>query len=164
MTTSMPSTYAFEPTPKCTTVNPRPFLPFRERGEDLEKPPLPSSPRNELFNASYTVSTHLVPAACPRRTPHILLPTLPECSTNASEKEQNKQQLAAKICEMRELIRQGNLSAERNEKPLWNCINRYVKRIPDGKKGLTLFLAHGNGFPKEVCTHLLDTRIHLNTH
>lgn len=159
----MPSTYAFEPTPQCTTVNPRPLLPFRERGEDLEKPPLPSPPRNEIFNASYTVSTHLVPAACPRRTPHIPLPTLLEYSTNASKKEQNKQQLAAKICEIRELIRQGKLSAERNEKSLWNCINRYVKRTPNGKKGLTLFLTHGTSIPKEVCIHLLDTYTnHLN--
>ena len=35
---------------------------------------------------------------------------------------------------------------------LWNCVNRYIKRDLDffNKTGVTLFLVHGNGFPKEV--------------
>ncbi|KAF8651171.1 hypothetical protein AX16_004826, partial [Volvariella volvacea WC 439] len=43
------------------------------------------------------------------------------------------------------------------EKVLWNCINRYVRNDlgTDGsgktkEKGITLFLAHANGFPKEI--------------
>ena len=38
---------------------------------------------------------------------------------------------------------------------LWNCVNRYVKSdLESGKSrkaGITLFFAHANGFPKEVC-------------
>jgi len=45
---------------------------------------------------------------------------------------------------------QGKLSSGGHERRLWNCVNRYAKRTPTGEKGLTLFLAHGNGFPKEV--------------
>ena len=41
---------------------------------------------------------------------------------------------------------------------LWNCVNRYY-RIDSGRRrthgrGLTLFIAHANGFPKEVCKHV----------
>jgi hypothetical protein len=150
MTASMPSTYTFEPTPQWTTVNPKPLLPFRIRSEGFERPPLPSPPRNELFNDSYNVSTHLVPAACPRLTPDIPLPVVPEFSTNTSEKKRNTQQLAVEIEERQMLFIRGQLSGEGSEKLLWNCLNRYVKRVPDGKRGLTLFFAHANGFPKEV--------------
>jgi pimeloyl-ACP methyl ester carboxylesterase len=37
-----------------------------------------------------------------------------------------------------------------SEKLLWNCVNRYVKRDLREQKGLTLFFAHANGFPKEI--------------
>jgi hypothetical protein len=149
MTVSMPSTYAFEPTPQWTTVNPKPLLPLHTRSEDFERPPLPSPLRNELFNDRYTVSTHLVPAACPRITPDIPLPILPEFS-DSSEKKRNIQRLATEMRERQELFVQGRLCGERSEKLLWNCVNRYAKRAPDGKKGLTLFLTHAVGFPKEV--------------
>ncbi|KAG1752176.1 alpha beta-hydrolase [Suillus lakei] len=87
----MASTYPFEPTPPWTTVNPRPFLPFRtrHRSKGLGAPPLPS-PRNELFDDNHVVSTHLVPAGCPRLTPDIPLPVVPEFSTNASERKYGK--------------------------------------------------------------------------
>ncbi|KAG1737510.1 uncharacterized protein EDB91DRAFT_1290408, partial [Suillus paluster] len=146
----MTSTYPFEPTPQWTTVNPRPLLPFHTRSEGLEKPPLPSPPRNELFNDNYIVSTHLVPAACPRLTPDIPLPVVPEFSTNASERKQDIQRLTAEIVERQERFVHGRLGGERSEKPLWNCVNRYAKRLANGTKGLTLFLAHANGFPKEI--------------
>ncbi|KAG0703560.1 Alpha/beta hydrolase family-domain-containing protein [Suillus ampliporus] len=150
MTASMTSTYPFEPTPQWTTVNPRPFLPFRTHGEDLEKPHLPSPPRNELFNDNYIVSTHLVPAACPRLTPDIPLPVAPEFSTNASERRRDIERFSVELTERQEHFLQGRFSGERSEKLLWNCANRYAKKVQDGKKGLTLFLAHANGFPKET--------------
>jgi hypothetical protein len=148
MTASMPSTYPFEPTPQWTPLNPKPFLPFRTRGEDFEKPSLPS-PRNELFNDDYVVTTHLVPAASPRLTPDIPLLVAPEFSTNASEKKRIVQQLVAEVRNREDLYAQGKLGGEKSEKVLWNCVNRYVKIAPSGK-GLTLFLAHAIGFPKEV--------------
>ncbi|KAG2126602.1 Alpha/Beta hydrolase protein [Suillus clintonianus] len=150
MTTSMASTYPFEPSPQWTTINPRPFLPFRTHGGDLEAPPLPSPPRNQLFNDNYVVTTHLVPAPCPRLTPDIPLPVVPKFSTNSTERKQGIQQLATEIGKRQESFVQGGLGGEKSEKPLWNCVNRYVKRVKDGKKGLTLFFAHANGFPKEI--------------
>ncbi|KAG0704156.1 hypothetical protein DFH29DRAFT_873941 [Suillus ampliporus] len=115
--------------------------------KSLRYRPLPGS---ELFNDNYIISTHLVPAACPRLIPDIPLPVVPQFSTNASERRQEIQQLAAEIAERQERHAQGTLSGERSEKPLWNCVNRYAKRVQDGRKGLTLFLAHANGFPKEI--------------
>jgi hypothetical protein len=40
-----------------------------------------------------------------------------------------------------------------DERLLWNCVNRYVKKDKEDKvrtKGITLFLVHATGFPKEV--------------
>ncbi|KAG2108437.1 Alpha/Beta hydrolase protein [Suillus discolor] len=149
MTASMTSTYLFEPTPPWTTVNPKPFLPFRTHCDSEELPTLPS-PRNELFNDTYVVSTHLVPGGCPRLTPDIPLPVIPKFSTNAAERKRDIQQLLTEITERQARFVKGELGGERSEKPLWNCVNRYVKRVQDGRKGLTLFFAHANGFPKEI--------------
>lgn len=148
MPASMTSTYPYEPSPRWTTINPKPFLPFRTRCE-LEAPPLPS-PRNELFNDNYIVSTHLVPAGCPRLTPDIPLPVVPKFSTNTAERKRNIKQLHTEIFQRQERFVQGELGGERSEKPLWNCVNRYVKKAQNGGKGLTLVFAHANGFPKEI--------------
>jgi len=155
MPARMPSTYAFEPTPEWISVNPKPLLPFRTRGEDLPKPPLPSPPRDEFFNDNYTVSTHLIPAACPRLTPDVPLPPAPEFSTDPSERKRNIQQTAAQIRELQALYDQGKFGEERSEKLLWNCVNRYARRRVRsyGKSGLTLLLTHANGFPKEVLVY-----------
>ncbi|KAG1737532.1 uncharacterized protein EDB91DRAFT_1055105 [Suillus paluster] len=150
MTASMTSTYPFEPTPQWTTVNPTPFLPFRTRSEDLEKPPLPSPPRHELFNDNYIVSTHLVPAVCPRLTPDIPLPVGPKFSMNDLEQRQDIQRMAVEITERQESFVHGRLGGEGSEKLLWNCVNRYARRGQDGRKGLTLLLTHAIGFPKET--------------
>ena len=46
---------------------------------------------------------------------------------------------------------------------LWCVVNRYVKS--DARKdGVTLFLAHGNGFPKEVRAYLLNPPAPMSTH
>jgi hypothetical protein len=43
-----------------------------------------------------------------------------------------------------------------SEKPFWACVNRFVRKVPvsedqeRGRKRVTLLLAHGNGFGKEV--------------
>ncbi|KAG1819245.1 uncharacterized protein BJ212DRAFT_80849 [Suillus subaureus] len=148
MPANMTSTYPFEPTPPWTTVNPKPFLPFRTR-YDSEAPSLPS-PRNEPFNDNYVVSTHLVPAGCPRLTPDIPLPVVPKFTTNAAERKRAVQQLSTELMMRQERFIRGELGGERSEKPLWNCVNRYVKRAQDGRKGLTLFFTHANGFPKEI--------------
>ncbi|KAG1888333.1 Alpha/Beta hydrolase protein [Suillus subluteus] len=151
MPANMTSTYPFEPSPPWTTVNPKPFLPFCTRygSEELEAPSLPS-PRNEPFNDNYIVSTHLVPAGCPRLTPDIPLPVVPKFTTNAAERKRDIQQLSTELRERQERFVQGKLGGERSERPLWTCVNRYVKKVQDERKGLTLLFAHANGFPKEI--------------
>jgi hypothetical protein len=51
-------------------------------------------------------------------------------------------------------------AGETDERLLWNCVNRYVKKDSEDKvrtKGITLFLVHATGFPKEVS---LATSVH----
>jgi len=53
-----------------------------------------------------------------------------------------------------------------SEKPFWACVNRFVRKVPmsrdqeRGRRRVTLFLAHGNGFGKEcwepVLLHMLS--------
>ncbi|KAI6142773.1 hypothetical protein BKA82DRAFT_3984617, partial [Pisolithus tinctorius] len=47
---------------------------------------------------------------------------------------------------------QGKLTGDRSQKPLWNCVNRYVHvyRRDTLQTGLTLFLVPATGFPKEM--------------
>ena len=47
----------------------------------------------------------------------------------------------------------GELQGMGSRKPLWVCLNRYRRRnaLPESEvKGVTLFVVHANGFPKEV--------------
>jgi hypothetical protein len=64
------------------------------------------------------------------------------------------EQTVEEILTNREKYEGGELdTVERDDRPLWNVLNRYVSkhRPIDGRtKTLTLFLAHANGFPKEV--------------
>jgi hypothetical protein len=50
-------------------------------------------------------------------------------------------------------VERGAMVTDGHPKVLWNCINRYVRNdlSPSNRTGLTLFFAHANGFPKEVC-------------
>src|SRR5882724_7787036 len=56
------------------TVVPRPLLPIEPPATIGALPPLPSPPRDPAFAPSYTLTTHLIPAAYPRTTPYIPLP------------------------------------------------------------------------------------------
>jgi len=56
---------------------------------------------------------------------------------------------------MDQQVRQGedSCSGVADERLLWNCVNRYVNKDREVKvrtKGITLFLVHATGFPKEV--------------
>lgn len=55
--------------------------------------------------------------------------------------------------EQQVLYGEDGYSGETDERLLWNCVNRYVKKDIKDKvrtKGITLFLVHATGFPKEV--------------
>ena len=51
----------------------------------------------------------------------------------------------------------GELNQPNSTRPLWVCLNRYVRReaiASDTSKGVTLLLLPANGFPKEVHRHM----------
>ena len=117
--------------------------------ETLESiPVLPSPPRKPAFDAPFTLTTHIFPATYLRTTRLIPLPKQP-----AGASKEERRQLLAEFTS--QLLDWGNNVTESDGYPLvlWNCVNRYVKKDLDlfNKTGVTLFFAHGNGFPKEVC-------------
>jgi len=132
----------------------RDLLPIYPPPEPLDLPPLPTEQRKPSFDAPYTLSTHLIPAAYLRTTWPAPIPPLPPA--NASKEERNDivmkafQTLAANS-QKRVMVGYPRV--------LWNCLNRYVRKGLNGsnRTGVTLFLASGNGFPKEVSFYLEGT-------
>ncbi|OCH94591.1 alpha/beta-hydrolase [Obba rivulosa] len=151
----MASSYPQPPNaPQATpTCHPRPLVP-------LDAPPplpdplpaLPSPPRTSLLDASYALTTHLVPAAAPRSTPDVPLPPLPQWTPDRARRAADVRQTAEALLDVRQKQWRGELPGERSRTLLWVCLNRYVRRgLRDGGgKGITLFVAHANGFPKEI--------------
>ena len=112
---------------------------------------LPSPPRKKpAFEAPFTLTTHLFPAAYLRTTRPIPLPKLPASGT--ATKEERRRMLAESASKLLELSNDTGAVTDGYPLVLWNCVNRYVKKDLDSsnKTGLTLFFAHANGFPKEV--------------
>ena len=132
------------------SIPPRPFLPIQPCPTIAHFPPLPSPPR-QTIHAAYTLTTHLVPAAFPRSIPDIPLPEIPPHS--APNRQAQITLLTTELVEMRARFAQGELRGGHSRKPLWNCVNRQVRtdKRHVTRPGLTLFLAHANGFPKEAC-------------
>ena len=137
---------------------PGPLHPLRSPPENLRRPVLPCPPRHHHFTSSYTVTTHLIPAAFPRSSPFVSLPALPVHET--------KDERAARIQRFTgELL---SLQAEHvsdqsgtQQTVLWSVLNRYVRKSIGGTSGLTLLLLHANGLHKEV---RVKTRANLPTH
>ena len=126
---------------------PSPLFPLRSPPEPLRYPPLPCPPRHHHFTASYTVTTHLIPAAFPRFSPFVPLPPFPIHETK-EERAAHIQRLTGEL-----------LSLEAQHVPdqsgtqqtvLWSVLNRYVRKSIGGGNGLTLLLLHANGLHKEV--------------
>jgi hypothetical protein len=137
---------------------PGPLLPLRSPPEPLRYPPLPCPPRHHRFTNSYTVTTHLIPAAFPRSSPFVPLPPFPA--------HEAKQERAARIQRFADEL----LSLQAQHAPdqsgtqqtvLWSVLNRYVGKGIEGASGSTLLLLHANGLHKEVS---VKTRAVLSTH
>jgi len=154
------STIPYTPTsPGWTSVHPRPLRPIRAH-PNLEKTPtpaLPSPPRPPVFHTTphgvYRLTTHLVPAAYPRLAPDIPPHEIPAHIPGGlpAERRDKIDALAKQILQTQNAYEEGRLGGTPGEKLLWNCINRYV-RTPTLSRtaGITLFLAHANGFHKEA--------------
>jgi hypothetical protein len=126
-------------------VKPNLLFPLQEPPQPLEYPALPCPPRDHRFTSTYTVSTHLIPAAFPRVTPFVPLPPVPE--------HESKDERSARVKRyVNEFIAFQTQHAPDKSEPqptvLWTVLNRYVRT--DCGTGLTLLLLHANGLHKEV--------------
>ncbi|KII91718.1 hypothetical protein PLICRDRAFT_173525 [Plicaturopsis crispa FD-325 SS-3] len=132
-----------------TLREPRTLRPLQAPPEPLSYPSLPSPPRQPTFSSQFTLSTHIVPAAYPRSSQPAKLPHTPPESVDKKERKKLLAQAASEIIELRSKL-STNDRVEGNHKVLWNCANRYVRKDLVQSKGITLFFAHANGFPKEI--------------
>ncbi|KAJ7286073.1 hypothetical protein C8J57DRAFT_1496750 [Mycena rebaudengoi] len=114
---------------------------------------LPSIPQRSDFSPRFTVSTHLVPGAHLRCTPPVATPPPPPDKEHREARAQ--------------WVRRGDCTAARDGMSEFFGA-RSIRYLPVRKSdspptgnGLTLFLAHANGFPKEtwepMLLDLLDT-------
>lgn len=142
---------------------PRPLVPLGTPVVQI-LPPLPTPQRESAIGDTYTLTTHLVPAASPRTTHHVPDPKLPTWSADRQQWKASVMETVADVLTTKEKQRHGVLKGPLSQKVLWNCLNRYVRRDSSGTRagcGVTLLFAHANGFPKEVwvCLGLLMGRI-----
>lgn len=126
------------------TITPRKAVPVYPPPEPLDYPSLPSQPRQPAFNAPFTLSTHIVPAAHLRTLPYAPMPPLPPADLPRADRAQYNEGIRDK---MRVLA--SPIASSGHPILLWNCLNRYVRKGASGT-GLTLLFTHANGFPKEV--------------
>ena len=127
-------------------VKPNRLFPLQEARQPLKYPALPCPPRDHRFTDTYTVSTHLIPAAFPRVSPFVPLLPVPE--------HESKDERRARIERYTDafLALQTQHAPDKSESQptvLWTALNRYVCADTRGT-GLTLLLLHANGLHKEV--------------
>ncbi|KAJ6525680.1 Alpha/beta hydrolase family-domain-containing protein, partial [Mycena capillaripes] len=112
--------------------------------------PLPSPlPPRSFADSRYSVSTHLVPAAHLRSTALPESPPPAPAPDTASKPERRARNAERKAWVEAQTERQHG----RHERVLWSAVNRYARKDAVGDElstGVTLFLAHANGFPKEI--------------
>ncbi|KAI6037055.1 Alpha/Beta hydrolase protein [Pisolithus microcarpus] len=149
----------YTPSPPWPSVNPRPLLPIQPHPASARCPDLPSPPRQDIVHKDYVLSTHIVPAAYPRLALDVPLPEIPsyDDSTSPTERQERIATVVERLIERQECFTQGRMSVGHGQKPLWNCVNRYVRtyRRSTMGTGLTLFLAHAIGFQKEIWETML---------
>lgn len=132
-------------------MKPRPWVPFKPHEGHVKAPsPLPFKPRSDDLLSTYNISTHVIPAANPRVTPNIPVPEPPPHSSKRTESDIKK--LGLEFMEWQAREGEDGYSRVADERLLWNCVNRYVKKDQTkvGTKGITLFLVHAVGYPKEI--------------
>jgi hypothetical protein len=125
-----------------------PLLPIYPPPASALPNPLPSVPSPRSFpDSRYIATSHVVPAAHLRSTPLAKSPPPPPAPATASKAERR-----ARNAERKAWVEAQQTQCGRYERVLWNTVNRYARKASTGDRtGVTLFLAHANGFPKEVC-------------
>ncbi|KAG1841425.1 hypothetical protein DFJ58DRAFT_808376, partial [Suillus subalutaceus] len=133
-----------------------PYTPTTSTPDDCETaaqwvhvkvPPLPFKPRSDDLLGTYDISMHIIPAASPRVTPNI--PVSEPLPPSSERTEGDISNLGFELMEQQ--VRQGEdgYSGVTDERLLWNCVNRYVKKdrgVEVRTKGIILFLCARNGF------------------
>lgn len=131
---------------------PRQLVPIENTADWGTPPPLPSPPR-EFSDASWVISTHLVPSALPRTIPDIPPIKPPAWTADKGKWKAAVQKTAEDMVAVRYRQWSGEMKEPGSRKPLWVCLNRYRRRDlsrEEEAKGITLLFAHANGFPREV--------------
>lgn len=101
--------------------------------------------------------SYLQAAANPRVTPDEV--PVPKPPSHSYRRVQGDIKLGPEL--MKQQVRQGEDGhfVVASEMMLWNCVNRYArggKGASVKTKGITLFLAHATGFPREVSVVLVS--------
>ena len=130
----------------------------------LPELPIPQREGLKLIDRSrgydYKLTTHIVPAAWPRSTPDIGYPA--GSGPRGLQDRGAFSRVGNEILNVEKRYLSGELPERRDEREYWLCVNRYVRnRLEEterkGRKRLTLFLAHGIGFGKEVSAAACST-------
>ena len=123
-----------------------------------------TSENQNPISRDFALSIHVVPAAYPRATPFVPLPSASLVNAVNSEssvlsKEERKKLVKKVTDEIMSLkarhIRNGDFAPDEKEnRVLWSCVTRYYRKSGvnenSGKRSITLLLLHATGFPKEV--------------
>ena len=134
---------------------------------DVVPPELPTPQRKGIIEEWFTLSTHILPAAFPRSGPDVPYPegcdadglVVPEVEGGPAATKKARVETGLRVRKALYEINKKHWLGElpgHSEKPLWACVNRFVRKVPvakeqeKGRKRVTLLLAHGNGFGKEV--------------
>jgi len=131
-------------------VPPIPLLPLQPPPEPITYPALPCPPRDPCFTSTYTVTTHIIPAAFPRSLPFIPESAVPDHDQGSKDSDERRawvQQYTNELLALQTRHAQDHPDAQ--PKVLWSVLNRYVRAGATGG-GLTLLLLYGNGLHKEV--------------
>lgn len=150
---AMPKSYPQVKGPEPERIPIRPLLNFSPPPSQLLST-IPAPPNAPSNIAGYTVSTHVIPGSYLRHTPLISPPSAPPGSTK-DERLESADKIRDEMTNIRVQAWEGKLETSR-QAVLWNCINRYIPK-KESKGGVTLLLAHANGFPKEVCVRRPDS-------
>lgn len=143
-------------TPTCPT---HALLPLEPPPPCADPPALPRPRTRTLraLDASFSVSTHLVPAAFPRSTPDAALPAPPVWTKDRREWAQAVVGKVDEIIETKQRQLGAGADAAPSRAPLWVCVNRYRRKGAGARVerdwepgGVTLFFAHATGYTKEV--------------
>ncbi|KAI9463967.1 Alpha/Beta hydrolase protein [Lactarius psammicola] len=128
-------------------VVPNLLFPLQEPPQSLKYPALPCPPRDHRFTSTYTVTTHLIPAAFPRVSPFAPLPPVPGHESK-DERGARVERYASEF-----IAQQTQHAPDKSESQptvLWTVLNRYARADTSSETGLTLLLLHANGLHKET--------------